>query len=78
MSPDQFEILLDNFKEVKQDLKLHIVDSRDRLMKIETRMDSFDDLSPRLRQLESFRWKLLGGVTVISGACAYIFRHIGL
>jgi hypothetical protein len=74
----QSELILHEIRELSGDLKDHVKDSRDRLMKIETRMETFDEVSPRLAALESFRWKILGGVAVISAACAYIFRHVGL
>jgi hypothetical protein len=71
----QNTLILLEVKELRADVKSHILETRDRLMKLETQ---FDTVPNRVTALESFRWKILGGVTVISAACAYIFRHIGL
>lgn len=71
------EILVE-LKDFRKDVNSHILETRDRLIILEERTKVVESFPNRLQALEQFRWKILGGVTVISGACAYIFRHIGL
>jgi hypothetical protein len=71
------EILVE-LKDFRKDVTEHIQETRDRLIILEERTKVVENIPNRLQALEQFRWKILGGVTVISGACAYIFRHIGL
>jgi hypothetical protein len=71
------EILVE-LKDFRKDVNSHILETRDRLIILEERTKVVENIPNRLQALEQFRWKILGGVTVISGACAYIFRHIGL
>jgi hypothetical protein len=71
------EILVE-LKDFRKDVTEHIQETRDRLIILEERTKVVETFPTRLQALEQFRWKILGGVTVISGACAYIFRHIGL
>ena len=71
------EILVE-LREFRKDVNSHITETRDRLIILEERTKAVESLPTRLQALEQFRWKILGGITVISGACAYIFRHIGL
>lgn len=64
---------LDILKEFREEVKEHMVDTRDRLMRLET---SLADVPKRVGALEKFKWQMLGAVGVISAAVSYIFRHI--
>jgi hypothetical protein len=71
-TPIQIDILAE-IKDFRKDFESHKADSRDRLMRIETLTS---DLPRRVSALERIKWQLLGGASVVSAACAFIFRHI--
>lgn len=65
--------ILNKFEEHNKVVQAYILDSTSRLVRIETIVE---DIPKRVTALERFKWQLLGGVAVISGACSFIFRHI--
>lgn len=63
---------LELLKEHRRDVMAHMLDTRDRLTKIETQLS---DIPKRVNALERFKWQLSGALVIISTALSYFFRH---
>jgi hypothetical protein len=52
-------------------------DTRDRLIKIETRLDVFATKEDLHKELHSMTWKIFGGCALLVAAVYFIAKHIG-
>ncbi len=52
------------------------VDARDRLARIETRLDTFATKEDLHRELHGMTWRLFGGATALVGVMYWIARYI--
>jgi len=52
------------------------VDARDRLARIETRLDTFATKADLHRELHGMTWRLFGGATALVGIVYWIARNI--
>jgi hypothetical protein len=52
------------------------VDARDRLARIETRLDTFATKEDLHRELHAMTWRLFGGATALVGVVYWIARYI--
>lgn len=52
------------------------VDARDRLARIETRLDSFATKADLHRELHGMTWRLFGGASALVGIVYWIARNI--
>ena len=52
------------------------VDARDRLARIETRLDTFATKEDLHRELHGMTWRLFGGATALVGVVYWIARDI--
>ncbi len=52
------------------------VDARDRLARIETRLDTFATKSDLHRELHGLTWRLFGGASALVGIVYWIARNI--
>ena len=52
------------------------VDVRDRLARIETRLDTFATKEDLHRELHGMTWRLFGGATALVGVVYWIARYI--
>jgi hypothetical protein len=52
------------------------VDARDRLARIETRLDTFATKADLHRELHGLTWRLFGGASVLVGIVYWIARNI--
>jgi hypothetical protein len=58
------------------DLEAFAVDARDRLARIETRLDTFATKEDLHRELHSMTWRLLGGASALVGIVYWIARTV--
>jgi hypothetical protein len=58
------------------DLEVFAVDARDRLARIETRLDIFATKADLHRELHSMTWRLLGGASALVGIVYWIARTV--
>jgi hypothetical protein len=58
------------------DLEAFAVDARDRLARIETRMDTFATKADLHRELHAMTWRLFGGACTLVGIVYWIARNI--
>jgi hypothetical protein len=72
MTPAQQQIL-DELKDFRKEVGIHITETRDRLIVLETTTARIPE---RVTALERMKWQILGGASVISAAVAYVLRHI--
>jgi hypothetical protein len=56
------------------DLEVFAVDARDRLARIETRLDTFATKADLHRELHGMTWRLLGGASALVGIVYWIAR----
>lgn len=52
------------------------IETRDRLARIETKLDSFVTKADLHEALHSLTWKIVGSCTLLVGAVFYIARHV--
>ena len=52
------------------------IDARDRLARIETRLDTFATKADLHRELHGMTWRLFGGATALVGIVYWIARNI--
>ena len=52
------------------------IDAKDRLARIETRLDTFATKADLHRELHSLTWRLFGGASVLVGAVYWIARTV--
>ncbi len=58
------------------DLEVFAVDTRDRLVRIETRLDTFATKADLHRELHGMTWRLLGGASALVGIVYWIARTV--
>ena len=58
------------------DLEKFAIDARDRLVRIETRLDTFATKADLHRELHNMTWRLLGGASALVGIVYWIARTI--
>jgi phage shock protein A len=58
------------------DLEAFAVDARDRLARIETRLDIFATKADLHRELHGMTWRLLGGASALVGIVYWIARTV--
>ena len=58
------------------DLEVFAVDARDRLARIETRLDTFATKEDLHRELNGMTWRLLGGASALVGIVYWIARTV--
>ncbi|MBR8123252.1 hypothetical protein KDW39_08830 [Burkholderia multivorans] len=52
------------------------LETRDRLARIETRLDSVTTKADLHEALHSMTWKIIGSIAVLVGAVYYIAKHV--
>jgi hypothetical protein len=57
-------------------LEEYAVDARDRLARIETRLDTFATKADLHRELHGMTWRLFGGASALVGIVYWIARNI--
>jgi hypothetical protein len=58
------------------DLEVFAVDARNRLARIETRLDTFATKADLHRELHGMTWRLLGGASALVGIVYWIARTV--